>query len=278
MGRDWRWKIAGLATGVVVVIGMVLLLVRLAGDTRVDPVADGHVDAWSVPETPYLWPENWARSDDRVELMQAQARADAGDAEVAWRLEPEQVVARFLGTVLAWERPDVWPDGPRGYWASPRCPGLRECAGIEIVVDQPMRRGADGVWSVVSVTGASLQIRGLPEGATALPAGSRITLDARALPDGRSGHAGLVSSNGCRESSEFEVSLHAGASTLRVPDAGSDDPRCGAVGAGYLFVYAMDDTTVPIGDPLLEAAAIERPWLTMLPVQVEMGVTLTDGA
>ena len=32
----------------------------------------------------------------------------------------------------------------------------------------------------------------------------------------------------------------------------------------------MDDTTVPTGDPLLEAAAIEYPWLTVIPIYLQM--------
>jgi hypothetical protein len=42
------------------------------------------------------------------------------------------------------------------------------------------------------------------------------------------------------------------------------------MGAGYVFAYAQDDTTVPVGDPLLEPAAIEYPWLTIIPLYVEM--------
>ena len=107
-----------------------------------------------------------------------------------------------------------------------------------------------------------------------LPAGSQVRFDLD-LPEDRSAHAGLVASNGCREASGYTVGLAAGTVTLPVPEAGSDEPPCGMVAAGYLFVYTTDDTTVPVGDPLLEAAAIEYPWLTMLPVEVQMG-TSTD--
>jgi hypothetical protein len=70
--------------------------------------------------------------------------------------------------------------------------------------------------------------------------------------------------------SEFALAIDEGTSELMAPDLRSDDPACGEIGAGYLFVYSMDDTTVPTGDPLLEAAAIEYPWLTMMPVEIQM--------
>ena len=57
---------------------------------------------------------------------------------------------------------------------------------------------------------------------------------------------------------------------LELPAVTPDDPACDDMGAGYLFAYAMDDTTVPTGNPLLEAAAIEYPWLTVVPIYLQM--------
>jgi hypothetical protein len=278
--RRTRRRRRGVLTVVVVValVGVFVVSGSLRGDgTGSVPGDDDRTgEAWELPTTPYLWPENWARAEDRAALADLQAAADAGDPEIAWRLDPEQVVDRFLETVLAWEEPqvevtDALADGTV-FVAAPRCEGNAvDCdrGTLLVVVDQPSRRGEGGVWSVVSVSNDALQVRGPLGLAPALLAGSQIGFELT-LPEGRAAHAGLVASNGCREVSEFALTLESGSSTLRVPEAEADDPSCGPVGAGSLFVYATDGTTVPTGDPLLEAATIEYPWLTIMPVEVHM--------
>ena len=108
--RDRRRRTSALAVGLsVVVVGAVVVATTLRNDGAApgprddDPV----VEAWQVPETPYLWPENWARPEDRELLANVQAAADEGTAAVEWRLDPEQVVRRFVSSVLAWERPEI---------------------------------------------------------------------------------------------------------------------------------------------------------------------------
>jgi hypothetical protein len=55
-----------------------------------------------------------------------------------------------------------------------------------------------------------------------------------------------------------------------VPELATDDPACSDVGAGYVFAYVTDEITVPVGDPLHEAAPIEYPWLSIVPVYLQM--------
>ncbi len=278
--RDRRRARSALAVGLSVVIVGALVAVTLRGDGATPaPGVDGPTgEVWELPETPYLWPENWARPEGRQALADAQAAADAGITDVVWRLDPEQVVGRFLGSVLAWEQSDVREMAVRAdghvFAAQPACPRTASCdwnSSLRIVVRQPLVHGESGVWSVLQATSEPLGIRSSLGQSPDLLAGSSVGFELD-LPEDRSAHAGLVASNGCRETSEFALALGNGTSSVQVPAAEPQDESCGEVGAGYLFVYAMDDTTVPTGDPLLEAAAIEYPWLTMVPVEVQMGV------
>jgi hypothetical protein len=285
--RNRRRARSALVVGLSVAIAGGLVIVNTIGDGGTEPTpgeSPTGAAAWELPATPYLWPENWARPGDRELLASVQDAVDAGTPAVEWRLDPEQVVRRFLATVLAWDDPRVDEidalAGGRVFVAAPPCPGNAACErqpSLSLVVDQPGEGGDGGVWSVVSVTSEDLQTRSPLGMSPALLAGSQVGFEL-ALPEGRSAHAGLVASNGCREASGFALALESGTSTLTVPAVEVEDPSCGEVGAGYLFVYAMDDTTVPTGDPLLEAAAIEHPWLTMLPVEVQMGVEPADQA
>jgi len=273
-----------LAVGLsIVLVGAVVAVTALRDDGAVPAPGDSSTAAttWQLPPTTYLWPENWARAADRDELAQVQERADAGDPDVAWRLDPEQTLRRFLATVLAWEEPtirelDALAAG-RLFSVTPPCPGGVDCqwdTWLTVTLDQPAGRGDGGVWSVAAATNDALGLDVPTDGV--VQAGSDLRFQLQ-LPDGRSAHAGIVASNGCREASEFASAIDRGDPILRVPAAEDDDPACGASGAGYLFVYAMDDTTVPTGDPLLEAAAIEYPWLSMIPVEVQMATPDATG-
>lgn len=270
--RDRRRARSALVVGLSVFVVVGLVAVTTLRDPSTTPVpqeSPSPSEAWALPEAPYLWPENWARIDDRELLANVQQAADEGTPAVEWRLDPEQVVRRFLTTVLAWERPDViTTDLQDVFRVSPACGEGALCVGATVRVSQPAVQGDGGIWSVTEMVSEDL---GVPASARlgAVSAGSDLELRLR-VPDDRAAHAGIVAANGCREASEFAVGLEGGTSTLVVPEAEPDDPTCGDTGAGYLFVYAMDDTTVPTGDPLLEAAAIEYPWLTMVPVAVRM--------
>jgi hypothetical protein len=277
--RDRRRARSALALGlVIVVVGSGVALTALRGPQTPAPGTETPgVVAWSPPDTPYLWPENWARTGARDEIAAVQARADAGDESVGWRLDPEEVARRFAEVVLAWDAPDVAvsvmdpADGDvRAYVVSPVSGPHADLPPIEVSVVQPLRGGDAGIWGVYAVTSEPLGIDvPVTSPTTALTAGSAIDLRL-SLPDARAGHAGLVASNDCSESAAFAPALTSGAASLEVPPTEDVPESCGAVGAGYAFIYAMDDTTVAVGDPLLEAAAIEYPWLTMLPVYVQM--------
>jgi hypothetical protein len=89
------------------------------------------------------------------------------------------------------------------------------------------------------------------------------------LPSDRSVHIGIVVTNGCERLTAFEAGLSSGAAAIAIPEVTVGDD-CSETAVGYAFAYVQDDTTVPVGDPLLEAAAIESPWVTLVPVRVQL--------
>jgi hypothetical protein len=110
-----------------------------------------------------------------------------------------------------------------------------------------------------------------------LMGGSEITFDLT-LPADRTAHLGMVAANDCAQIAAAAIGLESGPATLTIPEAGRDDPNCSNIGAGYVYVYAMDDTTEPAeADPISMPAAIELPYLTVVPifVQTESGETAT---
>jgi hypothetical protein len=203
---------------------------------------------------------------------------DADTGAESWRADPEQVITRFSQTVLGWSTPDLTlrqlagPLGDSehlaGYDVRPEaCPDTARCTpplSVRTVELEP------DLWSIQAITQPDLEVEvGVADPAAALTGGSRIRFDLN-LADDRAGHIGMVASNGCREASAYDVGLDAGQHVLELPAVTPDDPACDDMGAGYLFAYAMDDTTVPTGNPLLEAAAIEYPWLTVIPIYLQM--------
>ena len=165
---------------------------------------------------------------------------------------------------------EIEPSSIRSFGVQPCGPGS-DCGEVlsdehlTVYVDQVATVGATGVWSVVGVTSPDLGID-VPE--VALDGGT-VGFDIR-VPGYRSAHVGLIATNGCAEASAYEVALDTGRFDFPVPAPAADDPSCDDIGGGYVFAYATDDTTVPVGDPLLEAAAIEQPWLSIVPVSVVM--------
>ena len=115
--------------------------------------------------------------------------------------------------------------------------------------------------------------------AAGLAGGSDVGFDIT-VPAAVSAHIGMVAENGCRTATAFEAALSSGAHQLTLPKAKDADPSCGRIGAGYLFAYATDDTTLPTPDPLTEPTAIEFPWITIVPIYLEMetgpSVTATE--
>jgi hypothetical protein len=206
---------------------------------------------WTAPDPVVVWPES-PTSGETAE--QAQSRVDAGGD--LWRLDPEQVVDRFARVVLGWGDPSVVRVGEDAYTLTHQ----EVSPPLEVLVAQPARQGDGGIWSVAQVSHPDLSIEVAADSAA---------FDLTVSSD-RSAHVGLVATNGCRDATSFELALGSGPFRLSFPDPTADDPACSDVGAGYVFAYVTDDTTVPVGDPLFEAAAIEYPWLTIVPVQPTM--------
>lgn len=133
---------------------------------------DGSGNAGTVPPSPpsasqlLLWPE---RSADQV--AEVQARADEGDPDVEWRLDPKAVAERFASDVLGWrgfatqisvppgdgegeayaqveQYPAACPSPLPGEEMSSACttPGAESLS-----LTQPGKTGDGGVWVVGSV-------------------------------------------------------------------------------------------------------------------------------
>ncbi len=262
--------------------GLVALGVAVAGTftamtafrDRVDDPTVPVEQAWAAPEVLTVWPENPVRGESPEDV---QAAVDAGDESLAWRLDPREVAERFVRMVLAWEGADVQDyDGPalsgsRILILHPKCAEGVLCVREPLFVElsQPTHVGEGGIWSIASVSSDPLGVDVEPtDPASPLAFGSAVHVTAD-IADDTSAHAGIVVANGCEQAFELETSIPSSTS-LVVPAAENLDPSCGRIGAGYVFIYAMDDTTEPTGDPLLEAAAIESPWLTIVPVYAEM--------
>lgn len=241
-----RRRTSALTLGVALIAIVALLALQIV---RTDPTTITPVDDDPKPlGTPMVWPHD--------------------DVDARWRSDPEQLLQRFAYLVLSWSDPEIVSSGaPQTYEIRPEvCPPNARCVpGLTLTVER-----TEGRWSVSSVTHPQLAIEvGLTDPRVALAGGGSVAFDLE-LPENVSAHVGLVVSNGCREATAFEVGLDSGRSELQLPPEESDDPACDDMGAGYLFAYATDDTTVPVGDPFLEAAGIEYPWITAVPIYLQM--------
>lgn len=266
---------SAMAVGLVVAIAAGALVVSALPSSDGGNVASPGptVAAWAPPDPITLWPESPMTTETPE---QAQVRVDAGEDQ--WRLDPEQVVRRFVGDILGWTEPQVWTTEEGRYEVLPEvCPPNARCYhGIAVDVVQPL---GDGIWSVAVITSEPELHIDVPSSdpAMGLTGGSEIAVDVDLAPD-RTAHLGMVAVNDCVGIAAAGIALDAGHVTLMIPEAGPDDPTCSDVGAGYLYVYAMDDTTVPEeSDPLTQPAAVEFPYLTVVPVYVQMesGETVT---
>ncbi len=238
------------------------------------------------PETITVWPEN-PMTD--ATPQHAQDAVDAGDDTLSWRTDPQRVAQRFGLFVLGWSDTQVAPattsDGAvsgagETFAIRPKCDGdegaNQPCGYSQpllVHVAQPLRQGAGGIWSVVAVQAPGLDIAVSPSlHPAALPGDATIRFDLR-VPRDRAVHIGLVARNGCSATTSLSPGLESGRHTLTLDEATRSvdaDLACGAIGAGYVFAYVQADTTVPVGDPLLEAATIEYPWVSIMPVTFEM--------
>jgi hypothetical protein len=242
------------------------------GRTVADDPSPTGAPAWTPPDVLTVWPENPVTAHVADPQM-IQRWVDRGDAELQWRKDPREVVRRFAAIVLGWsdvtivERDIEIETNVRVYDISP-CPPDATCLGDPgpaVWLTQPVTIGGEGIWSVLHVEGSGLRIE---TGTGVVAAGSdlRFRLDATA---GTKVHIGIVATNGCTSLMDFQPGLSAGPAVLQVPAPDVAD-GCADVAAGYAFAYAQADTTVPIGDPFLESAPMEYPWLTVAPIQVDL--------
>jgi hypothetical protein len=276
--RARRRRVGTVAVALLVAIGGSSLAFSALRDGGTSTIGDQPV-AWQPPDVLTVWPENPVRGETPQDV---QAAVDAGEADLQWRLDPKEVAFRFGRTFLAWkdvtvtERDVETEDGTRAFDITP-CPPSAVC-DMEgpmptLWLAQPVRSGDGGIWSVVAVMSDRLAVELQPTDPQVPLAGGttlRFQLD---LPDWVSAHLGIVARNGCTDAFEFNPGLDSGPASLKVPEAvaGTEaDLSCGTIGAGYVFAYAQDDTTVPTGDPLVEPAAIEFPYATILPVYLQM--------
>ena len=270
---------AGALALVVALAGTTTVIVAFDRETSGGPAGEPTPSAdppWAAADVLTVWPENPVRSHVTDPAM-IQGFVDRGDDQLQWRLDPEAVSRRFASVVLGWT--DVTAVGldidtdvdVRAFEITP-CPPDATCdlAGPmpTLWLRQPATQGAGGIWSVVQVTSPSLEIE-LPTDPV-LRGGTDIRFDLE-LPDFRAVHIGFAAANGCRSVTELDPGHDSGRYAIPVPAAREDDGSdCAPIGAGYAFAYVQDDATVPVGDPLLEAAAIEFPFLAMVPIRLEM--------
>jgi hypothetical protein len=236
-----------------------------------------------------VWPENPIRSRGS-DPEAIQRLLDRGEEQFRWRLDPETVAVRFASIVLGWtdvtsaSRVGREDDRSHVVWIRPRCDADQgsgadtdcEVEPLRLELAQPVTEGPTGIWSIVDVKSSALSVH-LGDVATtqrnqiALHAGSTIRYEVD-VPESVRAHIGYALTNGCEVATDFDVGLSSGTHVLRAPTAWSRaDAGCGAHGAGYVFVYAQSSATVPVGDPFVEAAAFEYPWLSVVPVHVELG-------
>lgn len=244
---------------------------------------DGHIVAddpsptgapgWMPPDVLTVWPENPVTA--HVTDPQAIQRwVDRGDAELQWRKDPQEVVRRFAALVLGWsdvtmvERDIETEANVRVYDVTP-CPPDATCdvagAGPAVWLTQPATIGGAGIWSVLQVDSSGLRIETRTD---VIPAGSDLRFRLAATREMKV-HIGIVATNGCTSLTDFQPGLSSGPAALEVPAPGAVD-GCAEVAVGYAFAYAQSATTVPIGDPFLESASMELPWLTVVPVHIDL--------
>jgi hypothetical protein len=273
--RNRSRKVGALVVAMLIAIGgTATALITFDGDdaSRVAGDPSPTADPWTPPDVLTVWPENpvTAHITDPETI---QRWVDRGDAELQWRKHPEEVVRRFAAIVLGWsdvtlvEREIEAGADVRVYDVSP-CQSDATCygdPGPAVWLTQPATIGREGIWSVLRVGVPALRIE---TGTGLIPAGSDLRFRLAAT-SGTEMHIGIVATNGCASLTDFQPGLSSGPAVLEVPASGAVD-GCAEVAVGYAFAYAQAAATVPIGDPFLESAPMEFPWLTVVPVRVDL--------
>jgi hypothetical protein len=274
--RDRRHRNRRITAGLVAVtvaLGSTLTAVAAFRDQPgTTPVDAGQT--WQPPDTLTVWPESPVTGLSPADVQSA---VDAGDPDLQWRLDPLTVGERFARGILGWVDVDAVPaamqNGISMKVTLVPCPHSATCRPIgtlDVTLVQPATQGDGGIWSINAVTSRDLWVEvDVMDPEAGLAGGSSWGFDLT-VSDAVSAHVGMAAANGCRVATAFDEALSSGKHQLTLPTAKDADPSCGRTGAGYLFAYATDDTTIPSPDPLAEPTAIEFPWITIVPIYLEM--------
>ena len=274
--RERRRRAEGLVAGLAVALAVALFAATtLRSDlSTVIPVGTPSTGIDGSRENLTVWPENGING---ASARDVQIAVDAGDADLQWRTDPNEVVDRFGFAVLGRHMApaDEGTSSTIRAWPCPpgERPGGFSCDAVvgdplSFSLVQPARTGDGGIWSIASVTSQPLSILAETGTTATLPAGGDVGFDLSLY--GAGGHIGIVASNGCRTVSAGDDVVVDGQHILTLPGAEPADPSCVSVGSGYVFAYATDDTTLPTPDPINEPTAIEYPWITIAPISLEM--------
>lgn len=282
---------------------VVALVVAVAGTWGIFAAFDDHgrgsgpaglgtpsATAWVPPSTPTLWPESW--TDTLPRPADVQAQADAGDAWVAWRLDPEAVAHRFVAQALGWKsagplrvtRLDQVPTsgGEVRYRAScgPGC-----LAGPAVLfLAQPVKQGPGGVWDVTGIVDTHVRISftgpqhegGAPPGAPpTLAWGASMSALVHVRDQGLIGSAGVVTSDGCATSTTTSGPLDPGHPRWESAVQGPVNPSpsaetvpCGDTSSAFLYGYIKSGEGGSGSGDLLDPALGIMYDLTAIPVKI----------
>jgi hypothetical protein len=276
--RERRRRTTSLVGGITVLVVGSLIAIRLGGGLggRIGVPGETESPAPEAAARATVWPEN---AINGMVWTDAQAALDGGDESLRWRTDPGQVVERFGQRVLGRGlRIDSVVHADRGVsiTASP-CPPGEEPVGfscdavsgdaIAFHLIQPGPIGANGIWSIDSVTSDSLRILVATGSETGVPEGSEVEVVVSQVPDGSTALVGIVGSNGCNV--VHEATAIRGRAVIRVPTLYGADPSCAALAGGYAFAYVTEDgefSRDPINAP---TPGLAYPWMTVVPFAID---------
>jgi hypothetical protein len=260
MSTRGRWVALAAAVAVLLGAGWFVFVRTVRDGGPVGITAAGPMSVW--PESP-LDPEDALRVE--------QARVDGGKDD--WRLDAEEVVARFAQQVFGWvsiriDPPAGTANGPATYRMRSDCEACGDSTDewVGVTVDRLLADRQGGVWSVIAVTSPHLRLP-VKAGDTvvagqSLPFGLDLAQDRHAAVGLR--YVERVGSTSCGDGLAGEAGITATDVSVTVPDPLFTNESCTAA-AGYVFAYTSPKLTVQTGDPLLEPAYIAD--LSIVPVR-----------
>jgi hypothetical protein len=271
--RARRRRTSGLVAGVAVFIGAAVFLATTLQHRPAATPGDSATPTTVRPSVATVWPESAINGKSADETQTA---VDAGEQDVQWRTQPDQVISRFVRQILGSDIVRMRTDHQGGSLIADvtlcvttasvdgSC-DVRSGEPLEIHLTQPAGQGERGIWSVESVGSPPLAITLVAASGEPISEGDEVAFGVADLPVAASAHVGIVASNGCNVVHVSDDLTAVGQRTLRVRNVGEAAQECAAQPGGYAFAYVTDDTTLPVPDPLEYPTAIEAPWLTILP-------------